>query len=159
VNPTKNSLDAAKRGKSVVLLGMGLVNALDLERQAKQAHWNVKGANFGALHELFDRVAQDAEDHSDLLAERLVTLGGTADGRIETIAQRSTLPGYPLQARSGAEHIDALAAALAAFGTVVRDAVDEATGWGDADTADVFTEISRAVDKALWMVESHQPPA
>jgi starvation-inducible DNA-binding protein len=159
VNPTKNSLDAAKRGKSVVLLGMGLVHALDLERQAKQAHWNVKGANFGALHELFDRVAQEAEDHSDLLAERLVTLGGTADGRIETLAQRSTLPHYPLEARSGTEHIDALTLALAAFGTVVRDAVDEAAGWGDADTADVFTEISRAVDKALWMVEAHHPPA
>jgi starvation-inducible DNA-binding protein len=159
VNPTKNSLDAAKRGNSVVLLGMGLVHALDLERQAKQAHWNVKGANFGALHELFDRVAQEAEDHSDLLAERLVTLGGTADGRIETIAQRTTLPRYPLEARSSTEHIDALASALAAFGTVARDAVDEASGWGDADTADVFTEVSRALDKALWMVEAHQPPA
>ena len=85
MHPTKNTLDAAKRGKSVVLLGTGLIHALDLERQAKQAHWNVKGPNFRALHELFDEVAQQAEDASDLLAERMVSLGGSPDGRVATI--------------------------------------------------------------------------
>ena len=152
---TKNTLDAAKRGKSVILLGTALVHALDLERHAKQAHWNVRGPNFRALHELFDDVAQQAEDASDVLAERLVALGGTADGRIATVADRSTLPKYALDISSGTAHVEALSGSLAVFGSVTRDAIDQAAQWGDADTADVFTEISRGIDKTLWMVESH----
>jgi starvation-inducible DNA-binding protein len=158
MHPTLNSLDAAKRGKSILLLGVGLVHALDLERQAKQAHWNVKGPNFSALHELFDMVAQKAEDDSDILAERLVALGGTADGRIATIQQRSTLASYPIDAQDGAVHLKALAIAIATFGAVARSAIDEASEWGDADTADVFTAVSRGLDKTLWQVEAHQPP-
>ena len=155
MHPTKNPLDAAVRGKSIVLLGMGLVHALDLERQAKQAHWNVRGANFRALHQLFDEVAQQAEDDSDTLAERLVSLGGTADGRIDVIASRTTLPPYPIDAQSGAAHIEALARAIAAFAAVALDAIEQASSWGDADTADVFTEVSRGLDKTLWLVDAH----
>jgi len=155
---TKNTLDAAKRGKSAVLLGTGLVHALDLERHAKQAHWNVRGPNFKALHELFDEVAQQSEDASDLLAERLVALGGTADGRVGVVASRSTLPDYPADATSGDEHVEALSRSIAAFGSVARDAIDQAAEWGDADTADIFTEISRGLDKTLWLVEAHAGP-
>jgi len=155
LHPTKNTLDAAKRGKSIVLLGTGLVQALDLERHAKQAHWNVRGPNFRALHELFDQVAQQAEDASDLLAERLVALGGTADGRISTVAARSTLPGYPMDASDGRAHVEALSRSIATFGSIARDAIDQAADWGDADTADVFTEVSRDLDKTLWLVEAH----
>ena len=155
MHPTRNTLDAAKRGKSVVLLGSALIHALDLERQAKQAHWNVRGPNFKALHELFDEIAQQAEDLSDLLAERMVALGGTPDGRVSTVAQRSTLAAHPLEAQDGAAHIEALAGAIAAFGTLARAAIDDAAGWGDADTADVFTELSRDLDKSLWLVEAH----
>jgi starvation-inducible DNA-binding protein len=155
MHTTKNSLDAAKRVKSVGLLSTGLVHALDLERHAKQAHWNVRGQNFKALHELFDDVAQQAEDASDLLAERLVALGGTADGRVATVADRSTLPEYPLESVGSATHIEAMSRSLAAFGSVARDAIDQAAGWGDADTSDVFTELSRELDKTLWMVEAH----
>jgi len=154
---TKNTLDAAKRGKSIVLLNSGLVHALDLERHAKQAHWNARGPNFRTLHELFDDIAQQAEDASDLMAERLVALGGTADGLSGTVENRSTLPHYPLDANDAASHVEALATSLAAFGAVVRDAIDQAAGWGDADTSDVFTQISRDADKALWLVEAHTP--
>ena len=155
MHSTKNTLAAAKRGKSIVLLGMGLIHALDLERHAKQAHWNVRGPNFKALHELFDEVAQQAEDASDLLAERVVALGGTADGRADVVASRSTLPEYPTDASIGNQHVEALSCSIASFGSLARDAIEQADSWGDADTADIFTEISRGLDKALWLVEAH----
>lgn len=152
---TKNTLDAAKRGKSILLLGVGLVHALDLERHAKQAHWNVRGPHFISLHELFDQVATQAVEMGDVVAERLVALGGVADGRVETIANRSTLKSYPLGAADGSEHVEALATTIAAFSTVARDAIDQATDWGDAVTADIFTSVLNNLDKALWMVEVH----
>jgi starvation-inducible DNA-binding protein len=155
MHSTKNTLDAATRGKSIVLLGMGLIHALDIERHAKQAHWNVRGPNFKALHELFDDVAQQAEDASDLLAERVVALGGTADGRTNVVANCSTLLAYPIDASIGNEHVEALSVSIASFGTLARDAIDQAGSWGDADTGDIFTEISRALDKTLWLVEAH----
>jgi starvation-inducible DNA-binding protein len=152
---TKNTLPQAIRIQSVGLLNRNLALAIDLERQAKQAHWNVKGPNFIALHELFDKVAETAEEFTDLLAERATALGGTAEGRVHAIAESSSLPRYPSQIVSEREHVDALSTALATFGKSAREAIDEAERLGDADTADVFTEISRETDKQLWLVEAH----
>ena len=151
---TKNSLPQSIRFRSVGLLNRNLASAIDLERQAKQAHWNVKGPNFIALHELFDKVAEATEEFSDLLAERVAALG-TAEGRLQAVSGQSALPVYPGEIFSGREHVDALSTSLAAFGRAVREAIDEAAQFGDADTADVFTEISRETDKQLWLVEAH----
>jgi starvation-inducible DNA-binding protein len=153
---TSITLPETTRMHAVTLLQQGLVNALDLERQAKQAHWNVYGANFSALHAFFDQVASEAVEHADLCAERLVALGGTADGRVQTVVAQTTLGAYPAMARTGISHLDAISDALARCSTAMRDAIDAATQYGDADTADVFTEISRALDKRLWMVDAHR---
>ena len=152
---TKNTLPQSIRIQSVGLLNRNLALAIDLERQAKQAHWNVKGPNFIALHELFDKVAEAAEEFTDLLAERATALGGTAEGRVHAVAESSSLPRYPGEIFSGQEHGDALSTALATFGKTAREAIDEAERFGDADTADVFTGISRETDKQLWLVEAH----
>lgn len=159
MRPTRNTLHEDVRGKSVVLLGSGLVHAVDLERQAKQAHWNVRGPDFISLHELFDRAAEASEEWSDLLAERLVALGGVADARVGTVANSTTLSEYPIAARSGLDHLTALANSLATFAELARGAIDQATAFGDADTSDVFTEISRGIDQYLWLVEAHLPEA
>jgi len=152
---TKNTLPQSIRIQSVGLLNRNLALAIDLERQAKQAHWNVKGPNFIALHELFDKVAEAAEEFTDLLAERATALGGTAEGRVHAVAESSSLPRYPGEIFSGQEHGDALSTAMATFGKAAREAIDEAERFGDADTADVFTGISRETDKQLWLVEAH----
>ena len=137
------------------VLNQRLADAIDLAFQAKQAHWNVKGPNFIALHELFDEVVEEVEEHIDDLAERAVQLGGAVHGTVRVAASRSRLDEYPLQISSGEEHVAALSSALAVFGKSVRAAIDTAAGKGDADTADLFTEISRGVDKLLWKVEAH----
>ena len=70
-------------------------------------------------------------------------------------AKASRLFEYPLEIDSGRQHVAALSAALATFGASARAGIDAATALGDADTADLFTEISRGVDKLLWKVEAH----
>jgi starvation-inducible DNA-binding protein len=154
--PTKNDLPDGTRRKIIDLLNARLADAIDLQTQTKQAHWNVKGPQFIALHELFDKVNEDVEDYVDLIAERAVQLGGVADGTARSVAKRSTLAEYPLKGGTGAQHDDALSSALAAFGKAARAAIDESSRAGDQDTADIFTEISRGTDKWLWMVEAHQ---
>jgi starvation-inducible DNA-binding protein len=121
----------------------------------KQAHWNVKGPNFIALHELFDMINEDVEDYVDDIAERAVQLGGVAEGTARKVAKRSSLSEYPANTVDGRSHVDALSSALAAFGTAARKAIDQANELGDLDTADVFTEVSRGIDKWLWFVEAH----
>jgi starvation-inducible DNA-binding protein len=128
---------------------------LDLEAQMKQAHWNVRGLNFFQLHQLFDGVHDEVEDFVDLIAERITALGGVADGRVQTTAKASSLYEYALETRAGEDHLKAVAAVLAQFGKALRSAIDQAAELGDADTADVFTEVSRATDKQLWFVEAH----
>jgi len=153
--PTKNDLPQAARSKLVELLNNRLADAIDLQTQTKQAHWNVKGPEFIALHKLFDEVNEDAEEYVDLIAERVVQLGGIAQGTARSAAKRSALKEYPLDIASGRQHVDALSSALAAFGKLVRQAINESGELGDADTADIFTEISRGTDKWLWFVEAH----
>lgn len=153
----KTSIELSKktRVKVIALLNSRLAGVLDLGLQAKQAHWNVKGPNFIALHELFDKVAGEVGGFSDDIAERAVALWGTALGTLEVIAKQSTLGADPLEAGSGPEHVLALAAPLARFAAAARAAIDAADDFGDADTADLFTGISRSVDKLLWFVKAH----
>jgi starvation-inducible DNA-binding protein len=152
---TKNDLPEATRAKAVELLNARLADCVDLQTQTKQAHWNVKGPNFIALHELFDQINEEVEDYVDDIAERAVQLGGVVEGTARAVAKRSSLPEYPASAVDGRSHVEALSSALAAFGKAARKAIDEANNLPDLDTADLFTEISRGIDKWLWFVEAH----
>ena len=152
---TKNDLPEATRVKVVELLNARLADCKDLQTQAKQAHWNVKGPNFIALHKQFDEINEDVDNYVDEIAERAVQLGGVAEGTARMVAKRSSLPEYPLTATDGRSHVEALSTALAAFGKSARKAIDESNELGDLDTADLFTEVSRGIDKWLWFVEAH----
>ena len=155
MNPTKNDIALKTREAMVTLVNARLADAFDLYSQTKQAHWNVKGANFIALHELFDDVASAVLEYVDLIAERAIQLGGTAMGTARLAAKNSTLKEYPHDITQGADHVAALSDALATFGKGVREGIDSADEAGDADTADIFTEVSRGIDKYLWFVEAH----
>ena len=152
---TRNDLAAELRARMVELLNGRLADAVDLGTQAKQAHWNVKGPNFIALHELFDQVAEHIEDHVDTLAERITALGGTAYGTVAAVSRKTTLKPYPTDIIDGVQHVDALSSAVADFGAKVRKAIDDSARAGDADTSDLFTGISREIDKDLWFLEAH----
>jgi starvation-inducible DNA-binding protein len=152
---TKNDLSEPIRAKVIELLNARLADAIDLQTQTKQAHWNVKGPNFIALHELFDKINEEVEEYVDDLAERAVQLGGVAEGTARMAAKRSSLNEYPANTVDGRSHVDALSSALAAFGKSARQAIIAANDLGDLDTADLFTEISRGIDKWLWFVEAH----
>lgn len=153
--PTKNDLPEATRSKVIALCNARLADAVDLQTQVKQAHWNVKGPDFISLHELFDKINEDVEEYVDLTAERVVQLGGTAEGTARLAVKSSKLPEYPLDLAAGHAHVDALSTVLAAYGKLARAAIDEADKLGDKDSADIFTEISRGVDKWLWFLEAH----
>lgn len=156
MHKTKNDLPQDVREQITEILNARLADAIDLKSQAKQAHWNVKGMNFIALHELFDQVATDVETHIDDVAERITTLGGTALGTVRVAASKTTLSEYPLEITDGSSHVEALSTALADFGKVVRANIDVTNDLGDADTADLLTGISRSIDKFTWFVEAHQ---
>lgn len=152
---TRNDLSEKIRQGMIALLNQQLADVVDLGLQAKQAHWNVKGPHFIGLHELFDKVAEELEEYTDGIAERAVELGGVALGTVQVVSQGSRLKAYPLEIASGREHVTALSSVLAAFGATTRAAIDAAGKAGDADTADLFTEVSRGIDKLLWMIEAH----
>jgi len=155
MHKTKIDISADVREQMVESLNARLADSLDLHSQAKQAHWNVKGMSFIALHELFDQVATEVEAYTDLIAERVTVLGGTAEGTVRVAAAKSSIDQYPMEITEGADHVDALSNALAAFAGSTRTNVDEADEAGDAITADLFTEVARGTDKLLWFVEAH----
>src|SRR5438270_4828306 len=113
---TKNDIPEPTRVQLVELLNARLADCIDLQTQTKQAHWNLKGPNFIALHELFDKINEEVEDYVDEIAERAVQLGGVAQGTARMAAKRSTLAEYPANTVDGRNHIEALSSALAAFG-------------------------------------------
>jgi starvation-inducible DNA-binding protein len=152
---TKIDIPAAARDKLAALLNQQLADTLDLFTQIKQAHWNVKGMHFIALHELFDKLAEEAEDYTDDIAERATALGAVALGTARVSAKASRLPEFPLQGLEGKAAVQALVERYAALAASTRKAIGSADEIGDADTADLFTGISRGLDKSLWFLEAH----
>jgi starvation-inducible DNA-binding protein len=153
--PTRNDLPHDARVAIVELLNARLADTFDLYGQLKQAHWNVKGRDFIQLHELYDTVAVSVLGFVDEIAERATALGGAALGTVRLAAEASTLDEYPLEAVDGMATAEVVADRLAAYGALVRQAIDTADEAGDMDTADLFTEVSRTIDKHLWFVEAH----
>jgi starvation-inducible DNA-binding protein len=152
---TRVDISITIREKIAPLIQARVVDGIDLLTQVKYAHWNVKGPHFLTLHQLFDRLGGIVAELVDLLAERLLVLGGTVCGTARMVASQSTLAEFPLDALDGLEMAATVADKLAAFGKAVRVNIVEATKLGDGSTADVFTEVVREIDKQLWLVEAH----
>jgi starvation-inducible DNA-binding protein len=152
---TKIDLSEKVRRNVIVILNDRLADAIDLQSQVKQAHWNVKGPNFIALHELFDKISDVVLEQIDEIAERVTSLGGTAEGTVAVAAKRSKLKNYPLSITAGKDHLFYLSTQLAAFGKSVRAGIADTDELGDADSADLLTGISRDLDKYLWFIEAH----
>jgi starvation-inducible DNA-binding protein len=155
LHPTRNDLKSRTRGAVCALLNARLADAINLASQVKQAHWNVKGPNFIGLHELFDAIHGVVNGQVDELAERVTALGGVASGTVAVVARASTLAPYPADIVRGADHLDALARALSAYGAALRKAIDGAGKAGDEVSADLFTGMTGDIDKQLWLVEAH----
>lgn len=152
---TKNDMTPSRRFELNALMNIRLASVIDLQMQMKQAHWNVKGPHFMSLHKLFDKVHRTIESYVDIIAERIVQLGGIAEGTVRVSAIRTELEQYPVSIANGCDHVEAVAQALATFGHQARATINEASELEDADTADLFTEISRGIDQCLWFIEAH----
>lgn len=152
---TRNDLAPDVRRDMVALLNQQLADTFDLMSQTKQAHWNVKGPQFISLHEMFDEFAEGLEGHIDDIAERATALGGYATGTVRMAAGASRLPEYPTDAIADMDHVRALIERYAALAASTRRAIEIADEAGDKDTADLFTQVSRDLDKWLWFLEAH----
>jgi starvation-inducible DNA-binding protein len=152
---TRNDLSADTRAKVGEILNQLLADTFDLRSQCKQAHWNVKGANFIALHKLFDELTDSLDEPIDTLAERITALGGVALGTARMAAKASRLPEFPTDGAQDLGFVELLAERFADLGKSMREAIDETDELGDKDAADICTGISRDLDKHLWFLEAH----
>ena len=148
-------IESNPKAAMIELLNARLADAIDLALITKQAHWNVKGPTFIAVHEFLDEVREELDEHVDIIAERVAQLDGIALGTVQTVAEATKLPAYPTDIRKVEDHLKALVERFAALSKSTREAIDTADDAGDADTADIFTAYSRALDKNLWFLKSH----
>jgi starvation-inducible DNA-binding protein len=153
--PTRIDVPAAARERLIDQLNQQVVNTSDLRSQIKQAHWNVKGKGFYLLHLLYDEIAEELDQVIDGLAERASALGGYATGTVRAAAEVTQIPELPTDVAEGTDTVRAVAERLGLYANLIRHAIDDATKLGDLSTADLYTEISRAVDKRLWFLEAH----
>ena len=154
---TRNDVPSNAKKVSINVLQGCLVDSIDLYNGTRQAHWNVKGPHFGELHRLFEEFYNALNLSSDELAERIVQLGGTANGTTQVLSNQTRLQPYPTDLYAGMDHVRALADRYAQVAKTLRQGIDQTDEAGDADTADLLTEQSRAIDKMLWMLEAHLP--
>ncbi|PZO55863.1 MAG: DNA starvation/stationary phase protection protein Dps [Phormidesmis priestleyi] len=153
--PTRLDLPLETRKPVVEMLNTTLAATTDLRTQTKQAHWNVKGKDFYQLHLLFDEMAGELEEFSDMVAERITALAGTAMGTVRMAASASILPEYDFEVVGGMDHVATLADRYAAYAKHLRESINKADELGDQDTNDLYVEISRTIDKRLWFLEAH----
>jgi starvation-inducible DNA-binding protein len=152
---TRNALASNAKTTSISLLNARLADGIDLALATKQAHWNLKGPQFIGIHLMLDGFRKEQDEWNDEMAERAVQLGGTAIGTTQAVSAATKLPPYPTDTYAIADHLAALIDRYADYGNALRGAIDEADDAGDADTADLFTEVSRGIDKQLWFLEAH----
>lgn len=155
MHKTRNDLAANARQSVSALLNARLADLIDLQLALKHAHWNVKGPNFIALHEMFDTMTESYDAHVDDMAERITALGGTAMGSVQAVEKATTLAPFPADVFEGMKMVEALAERTAALAKSVRKGIDETAEAGDADAADILTALSRQLDKNLWFLEAH----
>jgi starvation-inducible DNA-binding protein len=149
------NLDETQRQTSINLLKPALAAAIDLQLAVKQAHWTIKGSSFIGLHELLDEVAGRSYEHSDTIAERIVILGGQTHGTTQKVAENTALKAYPSDITDQTDHVRELTDRLMHFGGMCRDGIAKSGENEDEDTADLFTEISREIDKDAWFIGAH----
>jgi starvation-inducible DNA-binding protein len=149
------SLPEETKKRLTETLNVALATTLDLHSQVKQAHWNIKGPQFFARHELFDNLATKLRDHADTIAERAATMGAYAEGTLRLGAEASKLPEYDLRAVDGKQHIKALVDRYSEYTAFVREAVQAASEEGDPATEDLYTEVLRDTELDMWFLESH----
>ncbi|MCQ8241758.1 DNA starvation/stationary phase protection protein Dps [Rhizosaccharibacter radicis] len=155
LHPTRTKLESNTRTTAIEVLNARLADGLDVALITKQAHWNLKGPQFIGIHEMLDGFRTEQDDLNDKMAERITAIGGTAFGTTQAIAERSQLSPYPTDIYRISDHLAALIDRFSVYANAVREAIDTTDDAGDPDTADLFTEISRAMDKQLWFLEAH----
>ena len=155
LHPTRIDIPQEIRFFLIRQLNQTLACTADLRSQVKQAAWNVKGKEYSQLQALFETIASELDAFADLMAERIVVLGGVALGTVRTAATQSTLPEYPGDIAEGNTHALALAERFTHYTTAIRDAIARAADVGDADTSAIYTDISRRVDKRLGGLDAH----
>lgn len=153
--PNRHDLPVEVRQQLVGVLNQHLADVTDLRTQVKHAHWNVKGRQFIALHKLFDEQAERLDELGDEIAERATALGGLAVGPSRSVAKATRLPDWPLDVVDAVQVVATLADRYAVLAKGARQAIDQTDDLGDKDTADLFTEVSRVLDKDLWFLEAH----
>ena len=155
LHATRNDLGANARDVSVAVLNATLADTMDLTNSVHMAHWTVRGTHFAGLHKLFEDFYNQLNVITDDVAERVVQLGGTPDGTTQLVGEKTRLEPYPTDLRDGIEHVRALSTRYAALAKSAREGIDTTDDAGDADTADLLTDLSRLLDKHLWMLEAH----
>jgi starvation-inducible DNA-binding protein len=155
MHKTKNDVPSNAKSVVIELLNARVADCIDLALLTKQAHWNLKGPQFIAVHEMLDTFRTEIDDHVDTMAERVTQLGGTALGTVQTTAQTTTLPPYPTDIYTIPDHLSALIDRYGKVANSIRAAIEQSDEAGDPDAADIFTAVSRGLDKALWFLEAH----
>ena len=152
---SRNDVGENAKKTSINVLNGVLVDSIDLTHCVRQAHWTLRGPNFIGLHLMLETFYNELFVSTDDIAERIVQLGGTPDGTTQLISEKTRLKPYPRDTTYTLSHVAELADRFAANAKAVRDGIDTTDEAGDADTADLLTEVSRALDKKLWMLEAH----
>jgi starvation-inducible DNA-binding protein len=155
VHSTRNDLPSNVKQVSMSLLNARLADSIDLALITKQAHWNLKGRQFIGVHEMLDEFRGQLDEWVDTMAERVVQLGGTAFGTLQAVTAGTGVPAYPTDIYAVEDHLKALIERFGLVANAIRAAIDDSAEAGDANTADVFTEVSRGLDKQLWFLEAH----
>ena len=155
LHKTRNDTKSNAKAVSMQCLQARLADSIDLGLITKQAHWNLKGPQFIGIHLMLDTFRTAQDEWSDMMAERITQLGGTARGTAQEVTKGTSLPAYPTDLYAVADHVNALIERYAACANAIRENIDETEEAGDPGTADLFTEVSRGLDKQLWFLEAH----
>ncbi len=150
------ALEDNARTQSVTILNQILADTMTLRDLYKKHHWQMSGATFYQLHLLLDTHYEAQADLVDMIAERIMALGGISIAMAPDVAEMTKIPRPP----KGREDVPSqLARLLEAHEIILRqahegaEAADEA---GDDGTNDLLvSNIVRTGELQVWFIAEH----
>lgn len=149
-------LEDNARGQSVHTLNQVLAETMTIRDMYKKHHWQMSGATFYQLHLLLDKHYEEQAALVDLLAERIMMLGGVSIAMAADVAEMTTIPRPPKGREDVPSQLSRLLEAHEIILNLARDGADEADESGDDGTNDILvSSVIRTGEAQVWFIAEH----
>jgi len=153
MNTTIIGLDKKETENLTISLNELLANFQVYYQSLRGLHWNIKGKSFFELHVKFEEFYTDSQEKIDMIAERILTLGGSP---LHTFEDYSSLSKVPVgkNITNDVEAVSLVVKSLSELLKIERSILNESDNANDEGTNSMMSDFIAEQEKTIWMLNA-----